>query len=952
MQSSSRPFGFVGLASILGLMQCVLFFSSCSGDDGDDGAPGAPGAPGDPAPTDTVLTRPENAPGVVLTLTSVSGASGSDGTFQIGDHVAVHFTLTKTDGSAWALSEMSTARMLVSGPTFNYQPVLSQVSDVATMAVHNADGSYTYTFATPIPSTYLPPLNDTTAFGAGDGELAGQALLAGSYTVGAYFAWNYTVEGESFKDVGNSELNFQFGGSTVADARAVVGQDNCNRCHTTLQAHGGSRRDVTLCLLCHTAGSEDSSGNGVSIDFRVMIHKIHDGEHLPSVLGVSTNMDGSRNYATTPTPYVVGGDDFSHVAFPVFPNATIPMPRDAGYTALTSAQKAVEDSIREGAANCAICHGDPDGSGPITAPAQGDLILAQPSRQSCGSCHDDVNWGLPYTANMQTMGSQANNSNCVLCHTASSGPISVEGAHRHPLLDPSFNPGLNIAVSNLAESGTNNGDGRIDPGEKVAITFTIQDDMGVDVPPSSLSSISAVISGPTNNYNLLLSDAIPVASLTGSPPFTVNVPQKVVLEYVGDSTAALESFVTALTPHWTPTNSLTTVQVRTATSGGSSTLSAAVVLPVNHVDVADSTGFAHDDYVVIADGVGGSEEYLRIQQVDGTRLWFGSPASTTYAFGPRHAHAAGTTVKEVTLTTKTATTDYTVNAATGTITEVTEFGATNAVVVSYTTDFVMPATFPLAINDSPDLDQSWGKWAGLPIEPGTYTFGMWGQQNLSLALFGETNSYRNVSLGHHVDFLVGAASVIEPYDLISSASNCQACHQDIYFHGGGRRGFDTCVLCHGTAGSEDRAQYVAAAAPATTGTTINFRTMLHKIHMGSSLTHAADYELVGFGSGAWPNNFGVSTYEDIVFPSMSQGVGNCVTCHGTSTAWEEPAPREHFEGQDVPTRAWRAVCGSCHDSEAAAAHIDVQTSALGQESCAVCHGPGRELDVTLVHKVR
>jgi hypothetical protein len=85
---------------------------------------------------------------------------------------------------------------------------------------------------------------------------------------------------------------------------------------------------------------------------------------------------------------------------------------------------------------------------------------------------------------------------------------------------------------------------------------------------------------------------------------------------------------------------------------------------------------------------------------------------------------------------------------------------------------------------------------------------------------------------------------------------------------------------------------------------------------------------------------------------MSQGVGNCATCHGTSTAWQEPAPRDHPMGQDLPTRSWRATCGSCHDSDAAAAHIDVQTSAMGQESCAVCHGPGRELDVVLVHKVR
>jgi hypothetical protein len=461
-----------------------------------------------------------------------------------------------------------------------------------------------------------------------------------------------------------------------------------------------------------------------------------------------------------------------------------------------------------------------------------------------------VNWGTSYTSNSQTMGAQANNSNCIFCHPTSGPALAVEDAHTHPLKDPSFNPGLDIVASNLVEAGTNDGDGTIDPGERIGITLTVKDGSGADVAPSALSSISLVLSGPTSNYNLVLNGSIPVASLTGSQPFTIHVPQQLLLEYVGNSTAGLQSFTTARTPHWTPTSSLTTVRVRTATSGGSSTLSAATAPPANFIDVASAAGFAHDDYVVIDDGVAGFEEYLRIQQVDGTRLWFSSPSSTGYAIGPRVAHTLGATVKEVTLTSQAETTNYTVNAATGTITEVTDFGANRAVVVTYTTDFVMPATYPVAINGSPGLNESSGKWTGLALADGTYTLGIWGQQNLSLVLFGETNSYRNVSLSHNLDFLVGSATAIAPYDLISSGASCSACHQDVSAHGGGRRGFETCVVCHGTAGSEDRPQYVAASAPATTGTTVNFRTMLHKIHMGKDLANASSYSIVGFGSGA------------------------------------------------------------------------------------------------------
>jgi hypothetical protein len=118
-----------------------------------------------------------------------------------------------------------------------------------------------------------------------------------------------------------------------------------------------------------------------------MIHKMHDGEHLPSVLGVGTNVDGSRNYAATPAPYELVDDvgtahDFSAVAFPVWPNLNTSMPRDFGYSALTSGQKTLENTMLQGATQCSKCHGDPDGSGPMTAPAQGDIHRSQPSRRA------------------------------------------------------------------------------------------------------------------------------------------------------------------------------------------------------------------------------------------------------------------------------------------------------------------------------------------------------------------------------------------------------------------------------------------------------------------------------------------------------------------------------------------------------------------------------------------
>ncbi len=931
----------------------------CNGSDGDTGPQGPAGPPGGSGTTNTVLAQGDVLPGVNVEVTGLSGGSGAGGNFLAGDTITLAFTLKKDDGSDWDLSEFSTARTLVSGPTFNYQRVIAEVQDVVTRAVQQTDGSYTYTYATPIPATYLAPLNDTASFGAVDGELTGTALLDGTYSIALYMSWNYTLDGATKRDSDDTVFDFLIGNGGAIDSRQVVGQDNCNRCHTDLQAHGGRRKVVTLCLMCHTAGAEDKNTGGtltpgLTIEFKSMIHKIHTGEHLPSVLGVATNPDGSRNYAATPAPFAVNGtDDFSHIAFPAWPNGLVAMPRDQGYTALAAGAKLQEDKIRTGPSNCIVCHGDPDGAGPVNAPAQGDLYKAQPSRAACGACHDDVIWGQNYTSNGQTMGAQANNSNCILCHADSGDPLAVADAHTHPLLNPTFNPGLDINVSSLVEAGTNNADGTIDPGEKVSVTFTMTNDAGVDTLPSAVANLSVIVSGPTDNYNLVLSSTLPTAKLTGAQPYTTLLPMPIVLERVGVSTAALESFNTSLFPHWNVSGGTTTVQVRTGLpgGGGNSTLSAASAVPQNWVDVASGTGFARDDYIVIDDGVVGFEEYARIQTVQGTRLWFGTLGSTTYPASLRFAHNNGATVKEVTLATKTAVTDYTLTPATGAIAEVLEFGNGNVVLCGYTTDFVMPAVYPPTLNDTGDFDETTGKWAGKSIVDGTYSLGLWSSLTLPLNLFGESNSYRSASNVITSDFLVGSASSIEPYAKISSGDNCYKCHQDVEFHGAGRRSFDACVVCHGAAGTEDRPQLVAANAPATADTTINFRTMLHKIHMGEELTNAATYQIVGFGSGAYPNNFGVSTFEEVIFPALPGGVRNCTKCHGdTNTAWKQPVERDHPTQQGTPVARWAAVCGACHDSSDAQAHIAVQTTGGGAESCAVCHGTGGEWSVERVHK--
>src|SRR5262249_15411425 len=154
----------------------------------------------------------------------------------------------------------------------------------------------------------------------------------------------------------------------------------------------------------------------------------------------------------------------------------------------------------------------------------------------------------------------------------------------------------------------------------------------------------------------------------------------------------------------------------------------------------------------------------------------------------------------------------------------------------------------------------------------TYTLGVWSSRSFTVTVgsgaSAEDTSYKSTSDSKNIDFLVGSATTLEPYALIASGSSCFNFHQELAFHRVRRRGFESCVLCHGTAGAEDRPTYVAAGAPATTGLTVGFRTMLHKIHQGANLVNAATYDVVGFGSGSYPNNFSVANFANVVFPSQ------------------------------------------------------------------------------------
>ena len=120
--------------------------------------------------------------------------------------------------------------------------------------------------------------------------------------------------------------------------------------------------------------------------------------------------------------------------------------------------------------------------------------------------------------------------------------------------------------------------------------------------------------------------------------------------------------------------------------------------------------------------------------------------------------------------------------------------------------------------------------------------------------------------------------------------------------------------------------------------------MLHKIHMGEELSNASTYTVVG-------NSAGTHTYEEVVFPPFPGKAKHCTKCHGdANTAWKTPSTRAHAS-QTTATLNWKAVCNSCHDSDATTNHIAAMTTS-GAETCATCHGVGQTYAVETVHKNR
>ena len=111
-------------------------------------------------------------------------------------------------------------------------------ADSGGVSTQTGAGQYQYIFKTHAPSGF-----DTTA----------------THTIGIYGSRNLTVFDLGI-NYASATYNFVPNGAKVTKIHEIVKTASCNTCHDQLSAHGGSRRGVEMCVLCHTP-SDAGSGH-------------------------------------------------------------------------------------------------------------------------------------------------------------------------------------------------------------------------------------------------------------------------------------------------------------------------------------------------------------------------------------------------------------------------------------------------------------------------------------------------------------------------------------------------------------------------------------------------------------------------------------------------------------------------------------------------------------------
>jgi OmcA/MtrC family decaheme c-type cytochrome len=455
------------------------------------GPPGPPGPPGDAGPPGQpgswiagpglvveILDATVDTGGAARAVLRFADASGvpldpagllSEGAVEI--ELALAWLAAGEDGAPLSYTAYTTREQTSDGTGQTAIQAYTE-TDGALVAIDVAAGVHEYAFA------------------AG----ADPALADRTHTVTASASRVY--RGVRYRAVATRD--FVPDGSDVAVTRELVTTAACEGCHVALRAHAGRFREARVCILCHTPQSSDPD-TGNTVDFAVMIHKIHRGRDLPSVVAGGA--------------YRLVGDDGAERDY-----------GDVGYP------REVQD--------CASCH----------AGQQADFFKARPGRAACGACHDATSFvqPVPPGTTLHTGGPQATDANCTVCHPAQGGVAGVVDMHRTPLLDPA-SPALALEILDITATG---------PGQTPAIRFRVTvNGTGRDISAAPLPWLRVTTAGPTSEHGRDAQAAIqgPGAegvlaaedAAAGVFRYTLPAPAAVPVDATGSQSFGLEGFLLA-----------------------------------------------------------------------------------------------------------------------------------------------------------------------------------------------------------------------------------------------------------------------------------------------------------------------------------------------------------------------------------------------------------------------
>jgi OmcA/MtrC family decaheme c-type cytochrome len=327
--------------------------TGAAGADGQPGSTGEPGVQGDPGQNGVGLST-----GVVLTINSHTVAA--DGTvsvdFNLADNQGQPLDVKGLYSTGIAAPRFGLARLATpaaGAPVGQYETLTRSGASPGMLNTANANtgtvtevtaksGHYTYAF----PSTVkIDPAN-----------------RADTHTLFVQISRQLDPLDTSSRFVQNVVHDFVPNDpSAVPAKREVVTTAACNQCHDPLAIHGGGRRDVQLCGVCH----QKELGN---FNLPFFAHAIHSRQNLGA--------DG----------------DFSEV--------TYPKPLNDCATCHGDAAQGGQAFSNANAAACTGCHTylKFDGSAPITCNVQGQWpdttpcnhVLQKTADSKCTTCHDTV----------------------------------------------------------------------------------------------------------------------------------------------------------------------------------------------------------------------------------------------------------------------------------------------------------------------------------------------------------------------------------------------------------------------------------------------------------------------------------------------------------------------------------------------------------------------------------